>query len=299
LPFWFSEDVGLALGIAALPFNEVKINYNFRRLDELLVVSPGSPSTDPNELAVDEALGITNRRPACVSDAVIACCSKVGTPGAPPSLIRGETHALYSVLHNDERIKMSDAPRDILIHQIQTAQFAPFKDITTKSIFDIRMSHPVIAFFFAAKNVTTCGEQSNYTTEPNYMGVNPIRHVALQYEAVTRLCEPSDYFSHVHPYFFGNSIPSVLGMHMWSYSLFPFGIQTAGSTNYSKMSNISIAYDMSDACMQSIGCGCKGEVPSNQDGCPLPSAQKYQHVFMIKNHNIASMACGNLGFPSL
>ncbi|HMP28145.1 MAG TPA: hypothetical protein PKD85_01010, partial [Saprospiraceae bacterium] len=40
LPFFFGEDSGVALPVAALPFNDIKITYDFRDWTELIIINP-------------------------------------------------------------------------------------------------------------------------------------------------------------------------------------------------------------------------------------------------------------------
>jgi len=300
-PFWSGEDSGIALPVAALPFNDIKVNYHFRRLEELLVVYPGT------------AIVPNFTRAASVADVF-----QSGT-NHKPTLIDPQTNAHYAVVHNDERVKMGDAPRDMLIHQVQAVQAGHFKDISSRSCFDIRLSHAIVLFCYAAQNVSILsvnggssgGEWSNYTTEPNYAGFDPIAYSTLVYENTARIAQGSDYFSLIHPFYFSDAIPEETGYHMWSYSLKPWDpLKPAGSTNYSKLANVSIAHDASPAALHSVGINT---IPSGQPqthkGYPLtwpdtngnnqPFPQKYRHIFQARNWNIARVANGSLGHPTL
>src|SRR5205807_1434407 len=108
--------------------------------------------------------------------------------------------------HNDERVKMGDAPRVILIHQIQEVQPQAFKDVTATNSFDIRLSYAIMSLFWMAQNYTLTGEWSNYTTEPNYQGLDPISFSVLLYENTVRLSCGSDYYSLIVPFLFSDAI---------------------------------------------------------------------------------------------
>ncbi len=306
LPFWFCEDSGIALPVAALPFNDVKINYIFRRWEDLVVVYPGTS-------AVGGPNGPGTGRAATTSD-VYVFGSNAGTK---PSLVNPVTHAHYAVVHNDERVKMGDAPRDMLIHQVQATQYAPFKDISSTTTFDIRLSHAIVLFAYAAQNVSLYtfggsggGEWSNYTTEPDYAGLDPIEHTTLVYENTCRLSQGSDYFSLIHPDLLSDATPDETGYHMWSYSLKAWDpLKPAGSTNYSKLANVSIQHQMSTAAQASAALGTTSGQPEDQNGNPIlyPSSagvevdfpQSYRHIFIARNWNIARVANGSLGQPTL
>lgn len=305
-PFFFSEDSGIALPVAALPFNEIRINYTFRNWQDLLIVFPGTS-------AVGGPGGPGTGRAATASDVYV-----FGTTTQRPSLVNPETQAHYAVVHNDERVKMGDAPRDILITQVQGCQNAPFKDISSRTTFDIRLSHSIIAFFFGAQNVSLLsrgtnsgnGEWSNYTTEPEYVGQDPISQTILTYENTTRVINTADYYALIMPYYYSDAIPEETGYHMYSYSLKLWDyLKPAGSTNYSKLANVSISHDMSRAAQASAGINTASGRPEDRNGniIQYPDGsgvlqdfpQSYRHIFQAKNWNIARVANGSLGQPTL
>lgn len=314
LPFFFSEDSGIALPVAALPFNDIKINYTFRRWEDLIVVYPGTA-------AAGGPGGPGTGRVATVGDVYVW-----GSTTQKPSIQDPQTGAHYVVVHNDERVKMGDAPRDMLITQVQSAQYAPFKDISSRSNFDIRLSHAITLFFFAAQNVSLLnwtsggggGEWSNYSTEStnpilsvNQLdGLDPIAHSSLIYESTVRLAAGSDYYSLIHPNMFSDATPEEPGYHWWSYAIRPWeALKPSGCTDYSKLSNVSIVHEMSPAALASAGINTPSGQPENQDGELIqypdsngvlqPFPQKYRHIFVARNLNIARVANGSLGHPVL
>lgn len=298
-PFWFTQDSGIALPVAALPFNDIKINYELRRWQELVVIMPGTAQG-----------GGPGTRVATTNDVHV-----VGTTNQP-SLVNPLTFAHYAVVHNDERVKMGDAPRDILIHQVQNTQYAPFKDVSTPTSFDIRLSHAIVTICFAAQNNSLIalgdgtGEWSNYTTEPNYAGLDPISFTQLIYENTTRVAQGSDYYSLILPDLLSEATPDETGYHMWTYSLHPWDpLRPAGSTNYSKLANVSIVHNMSPAAQNAAGVGPAG-VPVTQDGnTPIqwPNSsgtlvnfpQSWNHILCVRNWNIIRVANGSLALPTL
>jgi len=296
LPFWFTEDSGRALPIAALPFNETKINYEFRAYTDLVIVYPGTSG----------GLGI---RPATVNDVVV-----YGQPTQRPSMQNAETYCMYAVVHNDERVKMGDAPRDILISQLQQIQIQPFQQVNQNNLqsFDVRLSHSIVGFYFAARNrsildqPTSSGDEySNYTTEPFGDGLDPIAQVQLLYENTLRLSMGSDFFSLVQPYYACTSVPDETGYHMWSYAINSASINPCGSTNFSKLANVTITYAPSPAAVAATNVtnpvsfqGVPLQWP-NVSGILQAMPQTFEHIFIAKNHNIGRVANGSFGFPTL
>lgn len=299
LPFFFGEDSGIALPVAALPFNDIKITYDFRDWTELIIVNPG-----PAGLAT-------------VTD-VCTYVNGVAQPGQQPALSNVETYAHYAIVHNDERVKMGDAPRDILIHQIQETQVAPFKDITAgRSAFDLRLSHAIVVFTYKAQNISLAQvhsgkygmEWSNYTTLSSVLtppiGVapsDPIAFTTLFYENSVRLANASDYFALTHAWYFSDAIAENTGYHMYTYALKPWDpTRPSGSTDYSKLANVSLAHDPSNSAVQAAG----GKY-ENGDEILWPDPlgndvfqQHFQHVFAARNWNILRVANGSAGFPAL
>lgn len=303
LPFWFGEDSGIALPVAALPFNDIKINYHFRRWEDLVVIYPGSAGAGGGS------------RAATLNDVYVVGSS------AKPSFIDPTTNCHYAVVHNDERVKMADAPRDILIHQVQQSSLSPFKDISTRTSFDVRLSHSIVLFCFAAQNVTVTGDWSNYTTMPGEGildpgvgsaddGLDPIAFTTLTYENTVRFAQGSDYFSVILPDLYSEATPDETGYHMGSYSLCPWDpLRPAGSTNYSKLANVSIAHDMSPAALAAAGIGTGSGSPESSDakvlqtrdgsGALVDLPQVFRHIFIARNWNIVRVANGSLGHPTL
>ena len=300
IPFWFGEDSGIALPIAALPFNDVKINYEFRNIDDLLVFN-GPAAT--NNISAITAYKVEFSATTGLTEY---------TPQSTLSLKSAYTYAHYAVVHNDERVKMGDAPRDSAIRQVQTVCGCDLTPGQTEFCFDVRLSHQIVQYFFAFKNKSVKGEHSNYTTNINYgvpAGVwnatpqgyntwwNPIASSALIYENTCRLDYQSDFYSLIHPYLHNEAVPSAnsnlpaLGTHMWTYALKNWDpLSPSGSTSYSKLANVQIRHKLSNQAQYYLG-----NTLVNGANVPL----KLQSIFVAQNWNIARIANGSLGHPTL
>lgn len=330
LPFWFCEDSGVALPVAALPFNDVKITYTFRNWSELIVISGGT-----------QLFGGTPYYPT-TSDVVIY--SSTGPTSAYPALQDPQTFAHYAVVHNDERIKMGDAPRDVLITQVQIGQSYAVRDVTQRNTIDIRFAHSIIALFFMLENTSlqsiggggsgtnSAGlygrEGSNYTTQSSlaitnvintvllkapsetapFYGSDPIYYTQLLYENTPRYSMSSDYYMWIAPFYFAEAVPEETGYHMISYSLKTFSYDPAGSTNYGKLSNVSIVHDFSQDCKDASNLttptgynldGSKCNLKFNKNGVIDVFPQTYRAITIALNRNIARISNGSLGHPSL
>ena len=287
LPFSHFRETGISLPAAALPYNEMKVNFLFRNWYELLIVD-------------NYALGVS----APASQSLIS---------QPPQLI-ADVWAEYALVSNMERMQMGKAPRDMLIEQVQTAPTQTFNSAANASnnnIFNVHFAHSVKALFFGVQNTTNNAEWSNYTAAspvPTNQGVvfspalasDPINATSLYYENTQRLSGMgSDYYSLIQPWYTAVSIPLETGYHLYSYSLDLLNTNPMGSTNYGKLTNVGLSFNASaDAITAGSATGtlsAPGALVQQGAG----TAQTYQAVVMALNHNIIRIAGGALGFPVL
>lgn len=285
LPFFYGRDSGVALPTAALPYNEMRLNFSFRDYTDLLVGYTG-------------VAGVTGVPIAATGDLTTT-----------PSISIANVWANYAIVSNDERKRMACAPRDILIEQVQTAprqNFNPGTGGNREPSFDIRFSHAIKVLFFAVRNTTCRSDWSIYTTasgfanggnidfEANAAFVDPIESTSLIYENTARLSTMgSDYFSLVNPYYNAPVIPEKIGYHTYSYSLDFICLDPMGSTNYGKLTNVSIIPRGSD------GAVAASAGNSTTPGTGFNQGQKYEFIITAVNNNIIRISGGALGFPVL
>lgn len=278
LPLPHTRDSGVSLPTAALPYNDIAINFRFRNWSDLLLLDNISTATTQNATSSD----ITT---------------------TPTISGRVTVWANYAIVSNDERRRMGKAPRDILIEQ---AQHNPAQTWTpgSSSQFNIRFSHAVKVLFFAARNRTVSNEWSNYTAAspvPSASGVDfspsngadPWTTISIYYENTPRLNEvPVDYYTLVAPFYHAVSIPLETGYHMYSYALRFIDIDPTGSTNHGKITLVSFLPVTSTA----------GTVAGNGTGAALSGAstpQVFSFILTGVNNNLVRVSGGALGFPIL
>jgi len=275
LPFFYSRDSGVALPTAALPYNEMRINFSFRNWSDLLIH--------------DDLSG---------PEPVTRCAQASDLEGGVPVLGNTQVWANYAIVSNDERKRMACAPRDILIEQVQTAPRQTFSPSTIPNPrYDVRFSHAIKVLFFGVRNTSLQCEWSNYTTaqpQPEAEGVinfspdgaqDPIIDASVIYENTSRLANMgSDYYSLVNPYYHAPVIPLETGYHMYSYSLDFICLDPMGSTNYGKLTNVSVGVTASAAAVAA----------AQQD-----DAQTFEFILTAVNNNIIRVSGGALGFPVL
>ncbi len=280
LPFFYSRDSGVALPTAALPYNEMRINFAFREFTDLLILDniAADPGTNPT---------------------VCAAASDLES-NSPPQMGTSQVWANYAIVSNDERKRMACAPRDILIEQVQTAPIQTFAPATNPvPSFDIRFSHAIKVLFFAVRNKTTSCERSNYTAASPVPGatlvdfapsgaVDPILETSLIYENTNRLGSMgSDYYSLIQPWYHAPVIPLETGFHMYSYSLDFICLDPMGSTNYGKLTNVSIVPVASAGAVLAANGQCEAG-----SGCDY--VQLFEFITTAVNNNIIRISGGKL-----
>lgn len=302
LPYFFTRDTGIALPTAALPYNEMRIQFEFRRIDELLILQGPSLYANFSNIKNNGSLKLKNV----------------------------QLWANYAVVSNEERVKMGKCPRDMVIEQVQRnggRSYQPYSTGTeSNQSFDIRMSHSIKAIFWNVQNTTVCKsggaqnvaqELSNYTTrsscscisadQPNSDGCDgtglgigngqdPIRLSSLLYENTYRLFEMgSDYFSLVQQFYHWEVIPDSTGYHSYSFALKPTAMDPSGSTNFGKLTNVSLQLTPS-ADAVAVNNPSFALTDGVANGALI---QTFQLFIRSLNFNIVRVSGGALGLPVL
>ncbi len=308
LPFFYSRDTGVSLPTAALPYNEMTIDFEFRNWNELLI---GETMTNPGNTEFRRVPTINN----LVSQ-------------QEPHLSGVEVWANYAIVSNDERKRMACAPRDILIEQAQwiiPSVYTPA--VNPDPRLDIRLSHAIKVLFFAVRNTTFISERSRYVVGSPEMGsiingvptkfvgqydTDPLENATLVYENVNRLTAmDGEYYSNLNPYYHAPTIPTACGYHSYSYALDFICLDPTGSTNYGKLSHISIIPQATSLAIaaNNPGAGSATTLPlitvgvdegiNSANGSGVNIRQTYEFALTAVNSNIVRISGGAIGFPIL
>lgn len=290
LPLPHTRDTGVALPTAAIPYNEMYINFTFRDWSEMLIVD-----------SVLTSGGTGRSAPAVAGD----------ISGSTPTLTQTACWGNYAIVSNHERKKMGKHVRDILIEQQQENPPTAFNPATDPNHqYPVHFSHAVKCLFFAARNKTNRNEWSNYTAaSPIQSGtglgavpgpglvydtttaVDPITNFTLLYENTPRLQNvPIDYFSLVNPFYHAVSIPVETGYHMYSYSLYFPAHNPMGSTNYGKLTGVQLAPAASAGAI--VGANGTGAANTGAD-----YAQTFDFIAEVINNNVLRVA-GKQALPA-
>tara|TARA_Y100000389_G_scaffold47439_1_gene42538 strand:- start:18973 stop:20157 length:1185 start_codon:yes stop_codon:yes gene_type:complete len=307
LPFFYSRDTGVSLPTAALPYNEMTIDFEFRHWNELLI---GETETNTSNTEFRRVPTIANF-----------------FPQQEPHLSGVEVWANYAIVSNDERKRMACAPRDILIEQAQwiiPSVYTPA--VNPDPRIDIRLSHAIKVLFFAVRNTTFASERSRYVVGSPQMGsilngvplkfvgqydTDPLENATLVYENVNRLTAmDGEYYSNLNPYYHAPTIPAARGYHSYSYALDFSCLDPMGSTNYGKLSHISIIPQATPLAIaaNNPGAGSTTTLPltaagaegvDSANGSGVNIRQIYEFALTAVNLNIVRISGGAIGFPVL
>ena len=359
LPFFFTRDTGVALPCAALPYNEMKFEFTFRKLSELLVthtflkiseiasVTVGTPSVAWAGAATSGYGGLVNISGTIVENSVEGGYQGTSAyAGTTASLSEVNVWGTYAMVSNVERAMMAKTARNIIIEQY--TQHSPVKITSATSSYDIRFAHAIKALFIAARspgpgaslhNQTTggwaasahggvgAGYTTNGSASPTYQpgwfvtdrgiaghrvtanpvtggyggdtysnyskvnltaefgGVvsrtNPISDITVTYENTKRLDKmDAGYFTQITPYYTAVSSPEEVGINLYSYSLDMSSVDPMGSTNFGKLTNVSVTPTVDTT--YATGTGSTSEM-----------------IITAINHNVIKISGGALGFPIL
>jgi hypothetical protein len=227
-PWFFARDSGFGLPMCSLPFNNVDVTFTLREAEKLLAIS--------GTYSVDQAVHVPT-----FDDLKTVKIDKC------------EVWTEYALLEEQERLRMANTPREMIIEQFQTSK----KSIPTSSSTaqqDIRFSHAVKSIQFMVKNNNKIGDGNKVIRWSQYTQnsvaapttfVNPIKKASLLYEGTARLHElNADFFTDVEPYYKAIARDVEQGYHLWSYELHFGALNPCGSTNFSALNNPSLKIEL-------------------------------------------------------
>ena len=251
LQFWFCRNPGLALPLIALQYHEVKINVEFEKLSNLLIVSKSNNTYDPSAEAV--------------------------TPDG--QLNDTSLWVDYIFLDTDERRRFAQLSHEYLIEQLQ---FPGEETISTKTNkIRLNFNHPVKELVWVVQK-KTCTENmqhfnysdsidsspalSHYATGSKMLqgvienivgkggagdvplklsnnvdtGKNTCDKAKIQLNGQDRFSQRSgDYFNFVQPYNHHTKTPHT-GINVYSFALKPEEHQPSGTCNFSRIDNANL-----------------------------------------------------------
>lgn len=228
LQFWFCRDTGNALPLIALQYHEVKLNVEFRTLEELVITK--TVNSDPT----DELSGLSKY-------------------SGDPVILQGCTlYVDYIYLDTDERRRFAQASHEYLVEQLQ---FSGRETVNTVNLrTKLNFNHPSKELIWVAQNnaIVSVNQWFNYTDRIQSViktsddpvifeyvdeGENPIAIAKIQLNGHDRFSErQGEYFNWVQTWQHHSNIPEE-GINVYSFALNPEKHQPSGTSNFSRIDN--------------------------------------------------------------
>ena len=256
LEFWFCRNVGLALPLIALQYNEVKITIEYESGGNLVDIN------DTNLCAEETTITNGNKMVADPSTAATGA-SVIFSTTSEVELVDANLWVDYIFLDTDERRRFAQLSHEYLIEQLQ---FTGTDSITQSSGPDnmksLRMNfnHPCKELIWTIRrdavnegnpfwnNFGDCNTSSNAFVETVVAGTksandytinnNPVMQAKLMLNGNERFsARKGDYFSIVQPYQHHENTPGEnhKGINVYSFALKPEEHQPSGTLNMSRI----------------------------------------------------------------
>lgn len=224
LPFHNFLHSGVSLPLVALQFHDVKLQFQIRKLNELIVASG------------------TNVR-VQQTGAIGAAVEGKGVSDIRSQDLTLHLEALSVFLDVNERDKiasMSASPsgfEQLITQHQQTA--VTFTDGSAKLRIPLHFNHAVqqLAWVVVTDENAAAG---NYTNFGSPFGTDPLAHCALLLSNQVRVSKEAKHFRTIQPYYHNMNIPNK-HIYTYNFALFPADCQQpSGSCNFSRINNIHL-----------------------------------------------------------
>lgn len=231
LYFWFCRHEGLALPLIALQFHEVRINIQFKKLNDLWQSLNGKFNQEICTKICDQKYEIQD----------------------------ASLYIDYFYLENEERKLFVKRKHNYLIEQLQI-NTENFKTKQTDIIYNLNFSHPVKEIMWIIQNedvIKKNNESENIKgnewfnfSDRSYSktsgaggGINPtdpMIECELQFEGKPRFDKRnSQFFRLVQPFQRHSNCPSSF-IYIYSFALHPENLQPSGTCNFSRIDNANM-----------------------------------------------------------
>ena len=240
LRFWFNSNPGLALPLIALQYHEVKLQMNFRKLEDLTVFDVG---LGPN-------VESSNDTSTTIASQTLSAWKDNWTKSADTGELTVQLYVDYVYLDTDERRRFAQVSHEYLIEQLQfTGQESVKLDGTAQTNQRVRLNfnHPCKELIFFFNRDTDTGKNQWFNFGENiramssgdkvsdYKGYELLKDANLMLNGHERFQKrPGSYFRMVVPFQAHSRIPS-RHIYVYSFALRPEEHQPSGSCNFSRM----------------------------------------------------------------
>ena len=222
LPFWFTQDIGLALPHVALQYHEVEIKLKLRKFDELYITRDGQ--------------------------------APLGTFKIKECRLCVE----YIYLDADERKLFAKSNHEYLIKQTQYSLNNIVRSNTKTKTILLNFFHPIIEIIFVLQNKSKFVKKENggndyfnFSKTNEYPFKDTIKTGKLRLNGIDRTTEmTSKELRLFNPIERHTSVPNNF-IYLYSFSLNPESFQPSGSCNFSRFDNAELVVEFEDGIEES------------------------------------------------
>ena len=262
LPMFFCKDTSNAIPLTALPHTEIRVDFNFREWENLLILdNKATVEIDPISPVVDKDIEV---------EPVIKTTQLFGN---------------FVSLLQDEKFKLGVKTSKMIIEQFQTLP-RQVVSVAEENKISLNLKHSIKALYFAVRNSNYKNIWSNYNYDHDtFVGDVFVKNkdkfiietASIKYNETYRVPEvPVEYYSFINPWYHSKRIPVKGGMYTYSYALNQSTVNACGSSALSRTDNPTLSIKLTE----------------NAKKC----TDKFEMIVVASSNTIAKIAEGSLKF---
>ena len=224
LQFWFNRNPGLALPLIALQYHEVKFNFQFSALANIIAnLTADIADVNANNNGVENAV-------------------KGNTVAAINSI---KMFVDYIYLDTEERRRFAQQSHEYLIDQVQyTGAVSRTAGAGATQSLRLDFNHPCKELVWVERNQTASVGLCNFEADLGKEGGSAL----LQLNGHDRFAKrPMNYFTRVQPLQHHTNVPYGDRIGVYSFGLRPEDHQPSGTCNFSRIDNATLQLTLADA----------------------------------------------------
>lgn len=265
LPLFMSKDSGNVIPLSGIPHTEIKIVFNFRNWEDLLIYEDKS-FVDFKTFPINISKDLETE----------------------PVINDAHVYGNFIIVSDVEKSKIGLKTKHMLIEQVQTASRQRVDKSSNTVKTDLLFKNAIKTIYFGVRNCQFKNVWSNYNYDhvmkqsniiKNNGGNNIIKSACIKYDNDDRVIEmPHEYFHKINPYYNGGRIPTKEGMYMYSFALNQIATEPNGSVNLSKITKPTLHITLSDESLKSEN-------------------SSYELVVLAVSNNIIKISEGSITLP--
>ena len=230
LQFWFCTNPGLSLPLIALQYHEVKINFEFRELKQMVCVPVTKTANEA--WVVDNANGASKK------------ADELESSDLPSGDLNAELLVDYIYLDTEERRRFAQISHEYLITQLQHTGAENFANQNVR--YRLNLNHPVKELVWVVVEDEAADSWNEHFCYDDMKTQAPlIDDVKLQLNGHDRFASrKAHYFNLVQPWQHHTAVPTESIM-VYSFALKPEDIQPSGTCNFSRIDNATLIVNSS------------------------------------------------------